>query len=188
MRVWGIAIFHSTGKNLLSFLSQNKEKTLSFLKATDRLPSCHHFQKPLKNLQANLHDKIRNEQFSFWPGHSTTFQLVKLIDNPWINANNNEFTAAFIDVEEAIDKILYDRLIFRLATKKTPANLIKMIESFTKKSLLCWEMDGEKSTFKLVKAGLPQGSCLSLTLFNIFTNDLPVIDCMCGVIYHIHHK
>lgn len=55
-----------------------------------------------KFLLTAIGSKIRQEQFAFRKDHSTTQQLVKLIDQLTINANNKLKTAAmFIDVEKA---------------------------------------------------------------------------------------
>lgn len=51
--------------------------------------------------------------------------------------------------------------------------LCKLIDSFVKNRSLQTQHNQKKSTKKILTVGLPQGSILSPTFFNIFTNDMP---------------
>jgi|UniRef100_A0A2S2Q3T1 hypothetical protein len=60
----------------------------------------------LIHFQNNLRDKIRPEQFSFRPEHSTTLQLIKLTRHLSQNFNTNVNTASIVlDMEKAFDRI-----------------------------------------------------------------------------------
>lgn len=54
-----------------------------------------------------------------------------------------------------------------------PLQLIKIIESFLSERTFSVKIENQNSSLRKANAGVPQGSCLSPTLFNIYTNDLP---------------
>jgi hypothetical protein len=53
------------------------------------------------------------------------------------------------------------------------ASSIKFISSFLSNRKLSVSVEGEMSTPRIMKAGVPQGSVLSPTLFNMYINDTP---------------
>lgn len=56
------------------------------------------------DLPLQLNDKIRPEQAAFRSEHSTTQQLVKLVDHIGNNMNNRTHTASvFLNIEKAFD-------------------------------------------------------------------------------------
>lgn len=60
----------------------------------------------LSRLKTTILNKIRPEQFAFRPHHSTTSQLVILIDHLANSTNRGEKCAtAFLDLEKAFDKV-----------------------------------------------------------------------------------
>ncbi|CAI6371538.1 unnamed protein product [Macrosiphum euphorbiae] len=119
--------------------------------------------------------KPRTEQHAFRHGHSTTTQLTKLIDDLVINTNNNRHTAAiFLDMEKAFDREWHDGLIHKLHAMSTvPTPLIKIIKSFLSNRNFRIQISDLKSTSRTIKAGVPQGSCLSPLLYIHYIYDLP---------------
>jgi retron-type reverse transcriptase len=54
-----------------------------------------------------------------------------------------------------------------------PISFIKLISSFLSQRKFRVSVEGEMSTPKEMQAGVPQGSVLSPTLYNIYINDTP---------------
>lgn len=131
----------------------------------------------LEKLRSECAGKIRNEQFAFRQGHSTTNQLIKLMDDLSTNTNKKEQTAAiFLDVEKAFDRIWHAGLIFKMSRLQIPIGLIKLIESFLTNRTFSAKIEDKTLTTRKIEAGVPQGSCLSPTLFILYTNDIPLTD------------
>uniref|UniRef100_A0A2S2NJB5 Putative RNA-directed DNA polymerase n=1 Tax=Schizaphis graminum TaxID=13262 RepID=A0A2S2NJB5_SCHGA len=128
----------------------------------------------LQYLQKSLAGKIREEQFAFRRNHSTVLQLTKLMDKISENLNQGIQTAAiFLDVEKAFDSVCHDGLLHKMLSMNIPLQLIKITESFLSERTFSVKIENQNSSLRKANAGVPQGSCLSLTLFNIYTNDLP---------------
>ena len=72
------------------------------------------------------------------------------------------FTVA-LDMSKAFDTIKIHTLIRKLLTTKIPSTIIKFIANYIKNT----------SSQRQFKTGVPQGGVLSLTLFNIYTADIP---------------
>lgn len=118
--------------------------------------------------------QIRSEQFGFRPYHSTTLQLLNIIDELVINSNLKKKTAAvLLDVEKAFDKVWHKGLTYKLIQFKIPSQLINIINSFLSNRSFQIKNNSTLSTIRNIHAGVPQGSCLSPHLFLIYVNDIP---------------
>jgi len=128
----------------------------------------------LNHLQHHLKDHIRPEQFGFRPNHSTTSQLVKIVDEISINLNKRTKTAtAFIDIEKAFNKVWHRGLIYKLLQFQLPIQLLKLLESFLQRRTFEVRFNESSSSTRPILAGVPQGSCLSPQLFSAYINDMP---------------
>jgi hypothetical protein len=99
---------------------------------------------------------------------------MRLTDHVTLNFNNNTSTAAvFLDIEKAFDKTWHPGLLYKLSKLEFSINLIKLISSFLSQRKFRVSVEGEMSTPREMQAGVPQGSVLSPTLYNIYINDTP---------------
>lgn len=69
----------------------------------------------LNRLKTYILSEIRAEQFGFRPHHSTTTQLLNVLDKITGKFNIRHKTAAtFLDIEKAFDRVWHDGLIYKL--------------------------------------------------------------------------
>ena len=118
---------------------------------------------------------IRPEQFGFRHHHSTTLQLVNVLDNIISAKNLRKKTAAvLLDVQKAFDKVWHPGLIFKLISLGVPTQLVNILKSFLHNRKFSIKVENNHSTSRNIYAGVPQGSCLSPQLFAIYVNDIPL--------------
>jgi hypothetical protein len=74
----------------------------------------------------------------------------------------------FLDIEKALDTTWHSGLLYKLSKLEFST---KLIGSFLSKRKFRVSVEGEMSTPRIMQAGVPQGSLLSPTLFNMYIND-----------------
>lgn len=82
--------------------------------------------------------------------------------------------AAFLDMEKAFDRVWHEGLLYKLANNATPRRLIHVVASFLKNRSFTVRIDSAISTPRAIRAGVPQGSCLSPALYSVYTDDIPI--------------
>jgi hypothetical protein len=93
-----------------------------------------------------------------------------------LNFNNNMSMAmVFLDIEKAFDTTWHSGLLRELSELEFSTSLIKLISSFLSQRKSSVSLEGEMSTPREIQAGVPQGSVLFPTLYNIYINDAPQI-------------
>jgi hypothetical protein len=75
--------------------------------------------------------------------------------------------AVFLDIEKAFDTTWHTGLLYKLAKMEFSVNLIQLISSFLSYRKFTVSVEGELSTPRYMEAGVPQGSVLPLTLYNL---------------------
>ena len=84
-----------------------------------------------------------------------------------------ETHSEFLDMGKAFDSVWHKGLIYKLKTIGVFINLLILFQSFLNNRYQRVLLNGQNSHCKLIKAGIPQGSILSPSLFLIYINDLP---------------
>ena len=117
---------------------------------------------------------IPDFQYGFRAAHSTTHQLLRVVEHIVNGFNNKKFTALLsLDVSKAFDRVWHDGLLYKMISLDFPKPLVKLLSSYLSDRSFRVKLNGHLSTERPLDAGVPQGSLLSPLLFNIYCSDLP---------------
>ena len=117
---------------------------------------------------------LPDEQFGFRPKHSTTDQLLRVVEFANTSFEWKQVTGAvFLDISKAFDTVWHDGLVFKLRRAKIPLSMCQLIHSFLELRSFQAKIGNAISQPKLLEAGVPQGSVLSPLLYAIYTADIP---------------
>lgn len=123
------------------------------------------------------HITPRSEQYGFRSEHSTTLQLSRVLHHLTVAFNKKEHAVAvFLDMEKAFDKVWHQGLLFKLSTSPTPSQVVRVIASFLADRSFRVSVEGFESSQRPIRAGVPQGSCLSPVCYSRYTDDIPTTD------------
>lgn len=177
--VWKHALVVAVAKPNKDITNPSNYRPISLLSTLSKI-----FERLILN-RINRHLEISNviphEQFGFKVGHSTNHQLCRItqaIKNGF--ANGKSTGMVMLDVEKAYDSVWQDGVIYKLTKANFPQYLVKLLTSYLANRTFQVTVNGSRSAIHRIPFGLPQGSVLSPTLYNIFTADVIKVD---GVIY-----
>lgn len=126
------------------------------------------------NTELNDTNIIPAFQFGFRPKHSTNHQLARITEIIEKGFEAKQHTLiAFIDIAKAFDTVWTLGLIYKIMKINLPDYLVLILKSFLEKRKFQVRINSTISPIKNICAGIPQGSILGPTLYNIFMYDIP---------------
>ena len=108
----------------------------------------------LSRIMAEINSRglLRDEQFGFRPGLSTTLQLARLVERVKINLTVNRFTGAvLIDVAKVFNSVWNEGIL------EFPSYLVKVIISYLHSRTFVAAFQAATSSCRLMKARVAQG-------------------------------
>ena len=138
----------------------------------------------MARMSPTVEENLTPDQAGFRPGRSTCGQLLNLTQYIEDGFEEKQITGTvFVDLTAAYDTVNHKLLLLKVAKTIKNRKIVSIIQTLLENRRFFVEMDGRKSRWRLQKNGLPQGSVLAPTLFNIYTNDQPEFDLIRRFIY-----
>jgi hypothetical protein len=131
----------------------------------------------LRRIQSEVSGRglLRDEQFCFRPKHSTSWQVIRLVERVSRNLGEKRLTGAvFLDVAKAFDTVWVDGLAYKLMALIFPSYLVKIIQSYLRCRTFEASFQAATSSRRGMRAGVAQGGLISPVLFSLYVNDMPV--------------
>ena len=114
----------------------------------------------------NKNNLISANQSGFRPGDSTIYQLISITSTIFASFENyDETRALFLDISKAFDKVWHDGLRFKLKCNGVSGPLLAFFDNYLNERHQRVVLNGIQSEWKVLEAGVPQGSVLGPLLF-----------------------
>jgi hypothetical protein len=122
---------------------------------------------------AEINKILPETQAGFRKHRSTQDQILRLTNDVLHGFNNKLLVAAILfDLEKAFDKTPHKGIVQCLKNKGLNETLVKWVESFLNDRFFYVAHNKSKSSLQNITCGVPQGSCLSPTLFILYFSDV----------------
>ena len=129
----------------------------------------------LARLEPVIDPQLPPQQAGFRHGRSTTDQVTLLTDDNEAGFEaKQKVGAVLVDLTAAYDTVWLRGLHLNLLRMVPDVHMVSFVmELLTNRSFKLKTSDGQVSRLRRLRNGVPQGSTLSPTLFNIYISDIP---------------
>ena len=106
-------------------------------------------------------------QSGFLPGDSCVSQLLSIVHD--INSSSDcdptqDVTGVILDISKVFDKVWHERLFYKLETYGVKGEVLNLLRNYLHERYQRVVLNGQTSSWELIKSGVPQGSNFDLTL------------------------
>lgn len=122
-------------------------------------------------LEVNRRSLLPSWQFGFRKSHSAMHQVARVV-NYTRDKGRWPVALVLLDVAKAFDSVWHQGLISKLQQYGLPTQLCEIIKDFLSNRQFRVRVANEKSTWRPVRAGVPQGALISPLLYTLYTADI----------------
>lgn len=134
----------------------------------------------VKNRIVNFLDKhniLSDRQFGFRGARSTQDAIAHITSEIYSNVDKNKPTMCiFVDLAKAFDTVNHDILVEKMRKYGFRGAANSLIRTYLHNRSQCVRIDGILSSSEAVTCGIPQGTVLGPVLFNLYINDLLMME------------
>ncbi|KAG0420386.1 putative RNA-directed DNA polymerase from transposon X-element [Dictyocoela roeselum] len=124
--------------------------------------------------QLQLHNE---NQHGFRPHRGTGTATALLYEHLAVGkANGLKMNVVLRDISRAFDKVWHRGLLYKMINSNLPDFLIRLVSDYLSCRKAKIKIGDYVGTEFNMESGVPQGGCLSPTLFNFYTHDTPSAD------------
>ena len=114
-------------------------------------------------------------QSGFLPDNSCVSQLLSIVhdSNSSLNCDpTQDVSGVFLDISKVLDKVWHERLLRKLETYGVKGEVLNLLCNYLHERYQRVVLDGQTTSWELIKSVVPQGSVLGPLIFLSYINDL----------------